>query len=340
MQLFKTPNIDFIKYRWHAVVLSLVVIVAGLAVVFTRGIPLGVEFSGGTVVVLQFEGQAPTIDRVRAALDNKFPGNAGNVVVQSYGPRDMHAVMVRVPQVGQEAGANLRATANAVNEAIAAANLGRFKEVGTEVVGPTVGRDLTRKGFLATALALGGILIYVALRFQFSFAVGAITASIHDLLVTMAFLAFFQYDITLNVIAAILTLTGYSINDTIVIFDRVRENLRGTRRDKMRDVINVAVNQTLGRTVITAGTVLLSVLALFIFGGDVLRGFAFTMLVGAITGTYSTVFIAAAIVSFWPTGAGRRVAVAAPAARSTGSSPAPATAPRARTKSQRKARAS
>ncbi len=148
-------------------------------------------------------------------------------------------------------------------------------------------------------LALAGILAYIAFRFQFSFAVGAVVATIHDLLVTLAFLAFFRYDLSLNVIAAILTITGYSVNDTIVIFDRVRENMRGMRRDNSSTIVNVAVNQTLGRTVITAGTTLLSVLALFLFGGEVLRGFAFTMIVGIISGTYSTVFIAAAIVTMW-----------------------------------------
>ena len=145
-------------------------------------------------------------------------------------------------------------------------------------------------------LALGGILAYIALRFRFSFAVGAIVATLHDLLVTLAFLAFFRYDLSLNVIAALLTITGYSVNDTIVIFDRVRENMRSdaARRPRRRSSTR-AVNQTLGRTLITAGTTLLTVLALYLFGGEVLEGFAFTMLVGIISGTYSTVFIAAAI---------------------------------------------
>jgi preprotein translocase subunit SecF len=152
---------------------------------------------------------------------------------------------------------------------------------------------------LATVLSLVGILLYIAFRFQFSFAVGAVVASIHDLLVTFAFLAFFQYDLSLNVIAAILTVAGYSTNDTIVIFDRVRENMRGMRRDNLYNIVNTSVNQTMNRTVITAGTALLSALALFFFGGDVLHGFAFTMIVGIITGTYSSVFIASAIASIW-----------------------------------------
>ena len=144
---------------------------------------------------------------------------------------------------------------------------GPFEVVGTEIVGPVVGQQLKRQGILATVFALAGILAYIALRFQISFAVGAVAATLHDLLVTLAFLAFFRYDMTLNVIAGLLTITGYSVNDTIVVFDRVRENMRGMRRDNLAQIVNVAVNQTLGRTVITAGTTLLSVIALYLFGG-------------------------------------------------------------------------
>jgi preprotein translocase subunit SecF len=144
-------------------------------------------------------------------------------------------------------------------------------------------------------LALLGIMTYIALRFQLSFAVGAVVATLHDLLICLAFLAFFRYDLTLNIIAGLLTITGYSVNDTIVIFDRVRENMRAMRRESLSTIVNTAVNQTLSRTIITAGTTLLSVMALYLFGGEVLKGFAFTMLVGIISGTYSTVFIAAAI---------------------------------------------
>ena len=139
------------------------------------------------------------------------------------------------------------------------------------------------------------ITLYIAFRFRFSFAVGAIAATFHDIFVTLAFLMFFGYELSLNVVAAILTITGYSVNDTIVVFDRVRENLRSMRRDSLEQVVNTSVNQTLARTVITAGTTFLAVLSLYLFGGEVLRGFAFTMLVGIVSGTYSTVFIASAI---------------------------------------------
>ncbi len=208
-------------------------------------------------------------------------------------------VMIRVPQVGSEAGTSLSAEAQKVEDALDRANLGKRTREGAEIVGATVGQELTRKGILATVLSLVGILFYLAFRFQFSFGVGAVVATIHDLLITLAFLAFFRYDMSLNVIAAILTMTGFSTNDTIVIFDRIRENLRSMRRDSMNHVINESVNQTLTRTVIASGTALLTALALFFFGGEVLHGFAFTMVVGIITGTYSSVFIAAAIVSLW-----------------------------------------
>ena len=215
-----------------------------------------------------------------------------------------------------------------------ASSLGPFTRLGSEIVGPAVGRELTTKGIWATALSLVGILAYISFRFQLSFATGAVVATMHDLMVTFAFLAFFGYDLTLNVIAALLTITGFSTNDTIVIFDRVRENLRGMRRDSLDKVINVAINQTLGRTIITSGTALLSAIALFFFGGEVLHGFAFTMVVGIITGTYSTVFIAAAIVSFWRGAGPTRAASHAPAAATTPQQPT------RRSKPQRKARAS
>jgi preprotein translocase subunit SecF len=211
---------------------------------------------------------------------------------------------------------------------------------GTEIVGPTVGQELTSKGLWATALSLIGILAYLAFRFQFSFGVGAVVATVHDLLITLAFLAFFRYDMTLNVIAAILTMTGYSTNDTIVIFDRIRENLRSMRRDSMDHVINASINQTLGRTVITAGTALLTSLALFFFGGEVLHGFAFTMVVGIITGTYSSVFIAAATVSFWRGSAPARAGAHAPGEALPAAAAQQPTRRTKAQKAQRKARAS
>ena len=337
MHIFHNTHYNFLRWRWHALVVSWVVILAGLYVIATRGIPKGVEFAGGTVVITEFD-QPTSVQQVRQALDRNFPGGGQNVVVQAYGESSKQ-VLIRVPSSGAESGQSLSRTKDAVVAALQKSNVGAFKIAGTEIVGPTVGAELTSKGLWATVLSLIGILAYLAFRFQFSFGVGAVVATVHDLLITLAFLAFFRYDMSLNVIAAILTMTGFSTNDTIVIFDRIRENLRTMRRDSMFDVINASVNQTLGRTVITSGTALLTALALFFFGGEVLHGFAFTMVVGIITGTYSSVFIAAATVSFWRGTAPTRAAAHAPAGV-TASQPAPPQQPTRKNKAPRKARAS
>lgn len=330
MHIFKNANYNFLRWRWHAIAFSSAIVMAGLFTMWTSGIRKGVEFAGGTVVIQQFE-QPVTVEQVRAALGQTF---GQDLIINVYGDPSQRQMMIRVPQVGEESGASLGETAAAIDEALASANLGGVERLGSEIVGPAVGAELTNKAIWATVLSLLGILAYVAFRFQLSFAVGVVVATVHDLTVTFAFLAFFGYDLTLNVIAALLAIAGYSTNDTIVIFDRVRENLRSMRRDSLSHVINVAVNQTLGRTIITSGTTLLSSLALLFFGGDVLQGFAFTMTVGVITGTYSTVFIAAAIVSFWRGTGPTRAAARAPAAATAPLEPA------RRSKPQRKARAS
>ena len=321
MHILKNTNIDFVRWRWHAIALSWIIVIAGLIAISRFGVPLGVEFSGGSIVIVKFDRQTD-LQQVRSALEKSLPGVGENALVQRYGDPAANQVLVRVPSVGAEAGGSLSQTADSVANALKTANLGNPQVVGTEIVGPSVGRQLTRQGLLATLFALVGILIYVAFRFRFSFAVGAVVATVHDLLITLAFLAFFRYDLSLNVIAAILTITGYSVNDTIVIFDRVRENMGRSRGKPLAEIINTSVNQTLGRTIITAGTTLLSVLALFFFGGEVLHGFAFTMLVGIITGTYSSVFIAAGIVLIWQgrqqvTGKAAAAPVAAPARKPT-----------------------
>ena len=289
MKIFTNPNYDFVRWRWHAIALSLVVVLAGAYLIATRGLQKGVDFEGGTIVIVKFN-ETPNYERIREALGT-------DSVVQQYGPSESNQVLIRVKRTGQEAGGDLSREADRIMQTLRTSNVGNFdpQPVGKEIVGPIVGEQLRRQGIMATVLAMGGILLYIALRFQLSFAIGAIVATLHDLLICLAFLAFFRYDMTLNVIAGLLTITGYSVNDTIVIFDRVRENMRSMRRDDLAKIVNTAVNQTLSRTVITAGTTLLSVIALYLYGGEVLEGFAFTMLVGIISGTYSTVFIAASL---------------------------------------------
>ena len=330
MQIFTNANFNFIRWRWHAIGLSLLVVGAGIVALATRGLPLGIDFSGGTQLIVRFS-QPVTLERVRDAV-SPLPGDE---VVQQYDDPARNQILIRLQQTeGVEAGRSLEQTSEQVQQALKTAGLPGFTVDSTEIVGPTVGADLQRRGVYATLTALLAITVYIGVRFRFSFAVGAIAATLHDVLVTLAFLVFFGYELSLNVVAAILTITGYSVNDTIVIFDRVRENLRAMRREPLEHVVNVSVNQTLGRTIITAGTTFLSVLSLYLFGGEALRGFAFTMIVGIISGTYSTVFIASSIAIILSQRRKRAsgAPVSAPAAP-------PATAPTGRSK-QKKARAS
>jgi preprotein translocase subunit SecF len=290
MRIFDKPNYNFIKWRWHALALSALIIIAGLVSIATKGMPLGIDFSGGTIVVLKFQ-QPVAENALRTALD-AVPGEK---VVQQYGDPAANEWLVRLPEQATEGATSLEQGARAVIDAVTAGNFGQPEVISQEIVGPVIGADLQRKGIYATLASIVGITIYIAIRFRFAFAIGAIAATLHDVLVTLAVLTFFGYDLSLNIVAAILTITGYSVNDTIVIFDRVRENLRSKRRDSLETVVNTSVNETLSRTIITAGTTFLAVLSLYLFGGEVLEGFAFTMLVGIVSGTYSTVFIAAAI---------------------------------------------
>ncbi len=292
MQILGSTNFNFIKWRWHAIAASAAIIIAGLGQIISQGGPrLGVDFSGGTAMVLRFD-QPVTEDAVRAALDT-MPGAK---TVQRFGQPSENQVLVRLPQVVTvEEGTTLDDAAEQVDALIRKAGIGAFTRESTEIVGPVVGQDLQRKGIYSTLTAIAGIMLYIGFRFRFTFAIGAIVATLHDVLVTLVFLNWFGYELSLNIVAALLTMTGYSVNDTIVVFDRVRENGRMLRKDNLEVQVNTSVNQTLSRTIITAGTTFLAVLGLYLYGGEVLEGFAFTLLVGIISGTYSTIFIAAAI---------------------------------------------
>jgi preprotein translocase subunit SecF len=286
MRILTNVNVDWLKWRWHALILSWLLIFGGVTVIATRGLPLGIDFSGGTLVVVRFQ-QPVTEDAIRDAIT----GN--EEIVQRYGDA-ANEFQIRLPLVEGAQDTQLEQAASQLVQQLQAAKLGP-EVLSTDFVGPVIGRDLQRRGVYATLASLIGIAIYIALRFRLSFGVGAMVASMHDVLITLSLLTLAGYELSLNTIAAILTLVGYGVNDQIVVFDRVRENLRLRRREPIESVINTAVNQTLPRTVITAGTTFLAVLSLYLFGGEVLEGFAFAMLVGIITSTYSTVFIASAI---------------------------------------------
>ena len=284
----------FSRFGRHALIVSMLLISAGVAAIVTRGLPLGIDFAGGTVAIVEF-ATAVTEDDVRRSVA-PLPGDE---VVQRYGPEGDRRFLIRVSLAGEPSdGDELERGLTRLTTALTDARLPPFEVVERELVSAAIGDDLQRRGIYATAASLAAISAYIAIRFRPSFAAGALAATVHDVLVTLGIVVMAGYDLSLNVTAALLTIIGYSVNDTIVIFDRVRENAQAMRGESLRAIVDVSVNQTLSRTVITAGTTLLSVLALYVFGGEALRGFAFTMLVGIVSGTYSTVFIASCIATW------------------------------------------
>jgi preprotein translocase subunit SecF len=293
LEILRNPNFDFLGKTRLCVAASLAVIVAGVAYIARNGVVYGVEFSGGTQLIVKFQAR-PEVDRVRDAVGQV----AHAAVIQTFDDPAKNQVLIRVP--GEIEG-ELTEQAQAVLNALAASYPGNpVVESSTEIVGPIVGKELRKKAVILTVLGLFFQLVYIAFRFGgVAWGTAATIAVFHDVLVTLSFLAVAGYEITLNVIAALLTLVGYSVNDTIVIFDRVRENLKQRRKDPLAKVINDSVNQTLSRTLISNGTTFLAVLGLYLFGGEVLRGFGFTMVVGILVGTYSTIWIASPFVVFW-----------------------------------------
>ena len=249
MALFENANYDFIKWRWHAIAFSTIIIVAGLAYGLAKGVPLGIDFSGGTILVVQFE-QPVSDDQVREALQVI----GGEQVIQAYGDPAANQKLIRLPQVAEEEGAALDQNARAVIDGLTTANFGKFEVLSQELVGPVIGADLQRKGIYATLASIIGITIYIGLRFRFAFAIGAIAATLHDILVTVAFLFFFGYDLSLNIVAAILTITGYSVNDTIVIFSTASARTCAASARLAREGRQRERQSDLSRTIITAGT--------------------------------------------------------------------------------------
>ncbi len=294
MEIIKNPNFEFIGKAKYFIALSLFFIVSGIALMALHGIAYGVEFSGGTQLILHFQNP-PEVDKIRGAVDTMGAG----AVIQTYGESRQNKVLVRIAQEAPES--DLDAPARAIRDALARGyGQNPVLESSSEIVGPIVGAELRQKAVYLTVLGLLFQLIYIAARFKGgAWGVAAAVAGLHDILISLGFLTFFHYEITLNVIAALLTLVGYSVNDTIVVFARVRENLQIRRKDPLPRILTDSMNQTLTRTLISNGTTFLSVLGLYLFGGEVLRGFAFTMVIGILVGTYSTLFIAVPLVNWW-----------------------------------------
>lgn len=310
IEIFKNVNVDWLANRRILIGLSVVLLLLGLGSAVVRQLTpggteafnLGVDFSSGTVITAKFK-QRPSEEAIRAALEQT---GVRDFVVQSVVSKsDEVLIKVAQQQTAEEvAAADQQAQVdtgrNKVAQALATLGEQAGAEiVGTEAVGPVAGRQLRNQAVAATLLALVGILAYIAYRFELAYGAAAVLAVFHDVLVTLGFFSIFQWEISLTVIVALITLVGFSVNDTIVIFDRVRENLRLRRRTSLYDLTNESINQTLSRTVITSGTVFLSVLALVLFGGEVLRGFSLALFVGIICGTYSTIAVASPIMVWW-----------------------------------------
>ena len=273
-------NINFMGHRHLAVLFSAFLLVGSTAMLAVNGLKLGIDFTGGTLVELGY-ATPPDLDGIRATLE---ASEFGDAVVQYFGsPKD---VLVRLG-VSEELATDDVSTR--VLDLLPDAEMRRI-----EFVGPQVGEELTEDGALAMLYALGGILMYVMLRFTFKFSLGAIAALIHDVLVVLGFFAVTQMDFDLPVLAALLAVIGYSLNDTIVVFDRIRENFRRIRKSTAQEVINRSLNQTFTRTLITSLTTLLVLVSLFFLGGELIHAFATALIVGVVIGTYSSIFVASA----------------------------------------------
>jgi len=285
MRLIKFQNVDFMRWRRQAIILSTAVNLIALLSFVVQRLDFGLDFTGGTVVEVGYQEPAD-LGKVRAALTR---GGFDAGAVQYFGTsRD---VMIRLPPVENQTSAEL---SQRVFRALSQEASGKVELRRVEFVGPQVGRELAEDGGLAVLYALIGILVYVWLRFEWRFSVGAIIATVHDTIVTVAVFSLFRIEFDLTVLAAVLAVIGYSLNDTIVIFDRIRENFRKVRKGSVLDVVNRSINETMSRTIITSGTTLMVVAALFLFGGPVIHGFALALIVGIVTGTYSSIYVATA----------------------------------------------
>ena len=292
MQLFKDETrFDFMGQITAAMIISGIVILIGLgSIVFSGGLKYGIDFAGGTLVQLQLKNP-PDIEVIRDGL--KTIG-LGESTIQEFGSKK--DILIRVERSEEK----LEAVGAMVKRSLSQKfNSDDITVVRVEMVGPKVGRDLREKALLSILYAIIGIVIYISWRFEFQYAIAAIIALIHDVLVTMGAFSILDKEFTLVIVAAFLTIIGYSLNDTIVVFDRIRENLRRKGKLSLSEIINSSINQTLSRTLLTSGTTLLVVLALFFFGGEIIHDFSFALLVGVFVGTYSSIFIASVFLVYW-----------------------------------------
>jgi preprotein translocase subunit SecF len=293
VELFRDVNIDWLGKKWYFLGFSLIFSVAGVfSMLFWHGIPQGVDFKGGTQITVPFDAP-PNVDHVRQALQQGGVKDFTTQRISAVAGQSGNDMVISLPQssaTDAEHNQGLNSVQNALH------NYYHDSGVGTpsvQIVGPTAGKQLVSQARLAVLYSLAGMLIYLWFRFELIYGVAAVVAVFHDTLITVGAFSLTNQEISLTVIAAILTLIGYSMNDTIVVFDRIRENLALSRRETLTDVVNRSINQTLSRTVISSGLTFLTVLSLLLFGGPVLRGFSFALTVGIVIGTYSSIAVAA-----------------------------------------------
>ncbi len=292
MKIFPTDTkINFIGMRYIAFVISAFILIGAIALLFTKGLNYGIDFTGGTMVEVKVSTTAPDLGKLRTDMNNL---DLGAMSLQEFGAPD--DLLIRMPE--QEGGADVQAAALIKLKTYLN---GEFESVDyrrVEFVGPQVGEELKKQGLYAVIFSILGMLVYIWFRFEWQFSVAAIIALIHDSLATIGLFALTQMEFNLSTVAAILMIAGYSINDTVVVFDRIRENLRKFKKMPIFDLLNNAINQTLSRTLMTSITTLLALLALWTFGGEVIRGFVNALIFGIIIGTYSSVFVASPVLTF------------------------------------------
>lgn len=284
IQFFKNPKYDIVGKRRIAFVFSIVIIVAGIVSLFVQGLNFGVDFAGGTKMQIKFNENVST-ETIRTLIASE---EIGNPEIKSSGDME-YMITLPLMEDSQDAVALLN---DALNEL-------SYDVLQIDKIGPKIGEEMRSNSLKAILISLLLILIYITIRFEFKFAVGAVIALAHDVMITLAFFSFFQWEVSLPVLAAFLTIVGYSLNDTIVVYDRIRENLKTHKGKALENVVNLSINQSLSRTIITSLTTFFVVLILALFGGQTLFGFSIAMVVGVIVGTYSSMFVASPVLLLW-----------------------------------------
>ncbi|MDC0248063.1 protein translocase subunit SecF [Pelagibacteraceae bacterium] len=285
----RSKKIQFTNFNKKLNIFSLILIIFSIFVLLSKGLNLGVDFKGGTLIEVRTQSSSTSISEIRQSL---LKMNLGDVTVKKFGNENDYLVKIEtsnsdnsnlIQSINDELSKSLGETVN-------------FRRV--ENVGPKVSGELLNAGLLAISLSLAAMLFYIWIRFEWQFSLGAITAIIHDVIITIGIFSFLAYEVNLSIVAAVLTIVGYSMNDTVVIFDRIRENLRKYSNISIIEISNISINETLSRTIITSMTTLLALVSIFIFGGEILKGFSFAMIVGVIIGTYSSIFVATPILKY------------------------------------------